>query len=387
MSENYDFSEIRPIEDSEVHEVIEGLLREDRFRKAIGYVYPNMTWKQFSALMLSMENKQQFQTTIIAPFLWTLADKTTRGLDISGLENINNEDSYLFMSNHRDIVLDASFLNILFNKNGYRLTEVAIGDNLLIYPWIKSLVRLNRSFIVQREAPVRKKLEISKRLSAYIHYAIREKKESAWIAQREGRAKNSDDRTQESLLKMLSLSGGGSFLDNIKSLNIVPISISYEYDPCDYLKAQEFQIRRDNPEYKKSQSEDLLSMETGIFGFKGRVNFRLGKPINQLIPDEWETLDRTECAREVAQLIDSQIHNNYQFYPCNYIAYDMLNNTKRFAERYSEAEKGMFETYLSMQENKIIRIVDKDSEFIRNCMLTMYSNPLANSIASVPRFE
>lgn len=385
MAENYDFSDIRPIEDSEVHEVIQQLLEEERFRKVIAYVYPGIPWQQFSEMLLALETKKQFQETLIAPFGWMLAEKVTRGLDIGGLENVTPENSYLYMSNHRDIVLDAFFLNILFHRNGFNITEVAIGDNLLIHPWIKSLVRLNKSFIVQRGVPVRQMLDVSKKLSAYIHYAIKDKGESIWIAQREGRSKDSNDRTQESLLKMLSLSGNDNFLDSIRSLNIVPASISYEYDPCDYLKAQEFHIKRDNPEYKKSQYEDLLSMETGIFGFKGRVHFQVCTPLNELLTPEMETLDRNECIRTIAELIDNQIHLNYKFYPCNYVAYDLLTGSERFTNKYTEAEKHMFEAYLNMQMDKIIRIVYRDNDFLRTRMLEMYANTLINHLSATEK--
>jgi len=226
-------------------------------------------------------------------------------------------------------------------------------------------------------------LEASKRLSSYVNYTINEKKESIWIAQREGRSKNSDDHTQETVLKMLTLSGNGNFIENIKQLNLIPTSISYEYDPCDYLKAQELHIRHDNPDYKKSEYEDLLSMETGIFGFKGRAHFEICTPLNNLITPEIEHLPKNECVKAVAELIDKQIHLNYRFYPNNYIAYDLLTHTNRFTDKYTEPEKTMFEAYISMQTNKIIRILNKDDAFLRTKMLEIYANPLINHLIAL----
>ena len=188
---------------------------------------------------------------------------------------------YTFVSNHRDIVLDSAFLDILLVKNGYPTTvEIGIGDNLLIYPWIKRLVRMNKAFVVRRSLTPHEMIKSSQLMSQYIHYAVNEKNENIWIAQREGRAKDSDDRTQESVLKMLAMGGKGNFAEQLSDLNIVPLTISYEFDPCDYLKAKEFQQKRDNPRYKKSRQDDLDNMRVGIFGFKGHVHYHCAAPVN-----------------------------------------------------------------------------------------------------------
>ena len=243
---------------------------------------------------------------------------------------------YTFVSNHRDIVLDSAFLSFLLVEADYPTTvEIGIGDNLLIYPWIKRLVRMNKAFTVRRGLTPKETLRSSQLMSSYIHYAVTQKKENIWIAQREGRAKDSDDRTQDAVLKMLAMGAPETAkvpVDKLRDLNIVPLTISYEFDPCDYLKAQEFQQKRDNPAFKKSKQDDLDNMKTGIFGYKGRVHYRCGTPINTWL-DELSDLPKIE----------------------------------------------RFERYLKGQLDKI-KLPQKDEAFLRERMLTMYANPARNQI-------
>jgi hypothetical protein len=234
---------------------------------------------------------------------------------------------------------------------------------------------------VQRGVSKRQMLEVSKRLSSYIHYTIKEKKRSVWIAQREGRAKDSNDRTQESLLKMLSLGGEGSFLENISILDITPLSISYEYDPCDFLKAKEFQLKRDDAEYRKQNIDDLQNMETGLFGFKGNVRFHIGRPINLRLNTISPDMDKMAQVIALGELIDNEIHKNYHIYPGNYVAYDMLYHNTSFADRYTREEKAVFEAHLEECLNKI-KIANKDVEFLTHKLLEMYANPLKNKLSA-----
>lgn len=379
---NNKFDDIAPLYDHEIKPVIQELLTDPGFEHAVKYIMPNISWEEFSEAMSQYETKHHFQSTVIYNTVWMLAKKTTASLTGDKWENISQDHQHLFLSNHRDIVLDAGFLNILRREKGFDTTEIAIGDNLLIHPWIEKLVRINKSFIVRRNLAVREQLTASKHLAEYIHYAITEKGESVWVAQREGRAKNSDDRTQISLLKMLALSPEkSSFIDSLKELNIIPVSISYEYDPCDYLKAKEFQLKRDNPEFKKSQRDDLLNMEMGILGFKGRVLFRFGECINSELEQITEP-DKRIQAEIVANIIDKGIHRNYQFFPGNYIAYDLLYNETRFADKYTQEDIVHFKTYLNGQIEKI-DIETKDIPFLWSKLLEMYSNTLKNHLASL----
>jgi 1-acyl-sn-glycerol-3-phosphate acyltransferase len=311
-----------------------------------------------------------------------IAKRTTSSLTISGRSRIPENQPCTFISNHRDIILDAAFLNTLMLDIGHGMTQIAIGDNLLIQPWIKTVVRLNNCFIVKRDLSARQLLKSSLQLSAYIHYAIKELKEPVWIAQREGRAKDSNDRTQTSVLKMLNLAGEHKNpLQNLMDLHIVPITINYEYDPCDYLKAKEFQQKRDNPDFVKSKRDDLLNMETGMLKHKGRVHFAIGSPINdRLALLQNHNLDKNALITAIAEIIDKEIYKNYRFYPCNYIAYDLLHQSDRFHAYYDRKEMLQFENYLQKQMDKIDDLAGKDENFIRTKLLEMYSNPLQNNL-------
>lgn len=374
------FDEIRPLNNDEVKDAVESLVANPEFKHAVKYIMPDINWDEFVQLMRSFDTKEAFKSMVARMAVTAIAQKSTFSLDISGRSRLTPGSSYTFISNHRDIVLDASFLNLMLYQVGYGMTQVAIGDNLLIRPWIETLVRLNNSVIVKRGVSGRQMLEASATLSAYIHHTIKETKESIWIAQREGRAKDSDDRTQASVLKMLNMGGDKDFLSNIMELNIAPVSITYEYDPCDYLKAKEFQQKRDNADFTKSPHDDLLSMETGILGNHGRVHFTLGTPINKTLAMLDKDMDKTALINKIASIIDREIFLHYRFYSGNYVAYDWLTGTRQFAGAYSAKDKEFFEEYIRKQLNKI-ELPDKDETFLRTKLLEMYANPLKNQLS------
>lgn len=378
----YNFDDIRPLNNDEVPDAIESLIASEGFRNALNYIMPGLDWEAFKCEMRKCKTKEEFKSTFSYNAVMVIAKNSTFSLTISGRSRLPQDAACTFISNHRDIVLDVAFLNVLLYDVGQKLTQVAIGDNLLIHPWIDTLVRLNNSFIVKRGVSVRQVFEASKKLSAYIHHTIKDTKESLWIAQREGRAKDSNDYTQNSVLKMLSMGGGEqNMLANLMSLNIVPIAISYEIDPCDYLKAQEFQLKRDNPAYVKSKRDDLLNMEVGILQNKGRVHFTVGSPINPALEKIDLALEKNEMVTAIAKIIDKEIYTHYRFYPCNYVAYDMLYKTLRFRTNYDQRDKKQFEAYLQQQLDKI-DIPNKDESYLQTKLLEMYSNPLKNNIES-----
>ena len=382
MEKNAEFDDIRPYYDEEVPSVIEQLLNDPQFKKVVGFIYPDSSWEEFSALMRSFTTKKEFQLSLAKNAVFEIAHKTSRNVECVGFEKISKNTAYTYISNHRDIVLDASLLSVLLSKHGYETVEVAIGDNLLLHPWIENFVRLNKSFIVKRGVSIRQMLEVSTHLSKYIHFAIQEKKESVWIAQREGRAKDSNDRTQESLLKMLSMGGKNDILSNIKELNILPLSLSYEYDPCDYLKAEEFQQKRDNPEFKKSQADDLQNMQTGILGYKGNIHFQFGRPLNSLIEKEYEELPKNELILKLASLIDKEIFLHYKFYPINFIAYDRLWGKNHFVNQYTSEDEKTFDAYLHKQLEKV-QLENKDLSFLTEKIMEMYANPVKNHLEAL----
>jgi len=381
----YDFEEIRCYRNDEVHAALERLCDEKQFMKVMSTIYPLLPKEVIKQRLMSFQTNYAFQRDMVNPFLQYLEANMTLGIKLNGLEKIDEATSYLYISNHRDIILDSAFLCGKFIENKMDTVEIAIGDNLLIYPWIEDLVRVNKSFIVKRGLGARQMLESSKRLSTYIAKTIREK-QSIWIAQREGRAKDSNDRTQESLLKMLNMYGEGSFIENLIDLNICPLSISYEYDPCDFLKAKEMQLRRDNSCFKKDPQDDLINMQTGVMGYKGNVVYEITGAINvELKKIGNETSSRNEQITLVTELIDRRIHANYNIFANNKIAYDLLRDGKHFTNEYTSTEKTNFEKYLALQMAKI-QLENKDESFIRTKLLEMYANPLINKMNTIPNY-
>lgn len=376
------YDDIRPLLDSEVPETIAQLLSDEYFKRTVESFIKPVTWEQFAATLSSCKTKEDFQRSIIYPLMKHLIGKTTVEMKGTDWEKIENGKSYLFISNHRDIVLDAAFFNILMFDKVRPTTEIAIGDNLLIYPWIEKLVRINKSFIVKRGVSVRQMLEVSKHLSDYIHDTVTNRNQSVWIAQREGRAKDSDDKTQVSLLKMLTLHNSNHPLETLRELNIIPLSISYEIDPCDYLKAKEYQLKRDNPHYKKSNTDDIENMTVGITGNKGRVNFHFGNSINTAISYISADSGRKEKLEKVASIIDQEIYRNYTFFPFNYVAYDMMTGTRKFTAEYTDEDRQQFEDYLSAQIEKI-DIPARDDDYLREKMTEMYGNTVRNNLATL----
>ncbi|MDR2497508.1 MAG: 1-acyl-sn-glycerol-3-phosphate acyltransferase [Tannerellaceae bacterium] len=374
------FDDIRPFTDAEAPEAILGLIANPDFERAFRYVKPDLDWASFSQFMLTFKTVKDFKEKLAYEVVTNIARSTTFSLTISGRSRLpEGHVPCTFISNHRDIVLDAAFLNVMLYDVGYGMTQVAIGDNLLISPWIETLVKLNNSFIVKRSVSGRQQLQASLTLSSYIHYIITQVRESVWIAQREGRAKDSDDKTQSSILKMLNMGGEADILTNLMALNIVPVAISYEQDPCDFLKAKEFQQKRDCPDFIKSKRDDLLNMETGILGNKKRVHFTICSPVNPQLERLDRNLDRNELYARIAQIIDTEIYKHYRFYPCNYIACDLLDKANRFALHYGRNDKQQFEAYLQSRLDKIV-IPNKDEDYLRTRLLDMYANPLRNHL-------
>ena len=375
-----DFDAIRPFEPEELPAAYDRLVANPQFRAVVEMLYPQVPFEALEKKMRACNTSMEFQLAFCYDFLEMLMAKASLGLDID-VEAIDVSKRFTFVSNHRDIVLDSALLDKLLVDAGFKTTcEIAIGDNLLSLPWVKDLVRINKSFIVERSLQPREMLLASKRLSEYMHFVIQEKNDNVWIAQREGRAKDSDDRTQPAILKMMAMGGTGTPSERLQQLHIVPLSISYEFDPCDFLKAREFQLRRDNPEWKKGKNDDMVSMQTGIMGFKGHVHYHCAPCIDEYLQQLPADTPKTEFFDIVAAHIDSEIHRNYRLYPSNYIAADMLDGTSFAKEgKYTEADRQQFEAYLQGQLNKI-DLADKDIPFLRERMLTMYANPLRNKM-------
>ena len=371
------FDAIRPFEPEELPEVFERLLGNAQFAQVVTYVFKDVPFDMLAQKMRACKTNLEFQVAFCYPFIKGLLQKASLGCDMN-VDAIDMEKRYTFVSNHRDIVLDSALLDVLLVDAGCKTTcEIAIGDNLLSLPWVKDLVRINKSFIVERSVSLRQMLLSSKRLSDYIHFVIAQKHDNVWIAQREGRAKDSNDRTQESIIKMMVMGGEGSLVERLKGLHIVPLAISYEYDPCDFLKAQEFQLKRDIADWKKGPMDDVVSMQTGIMGYKGHIHYDAAPCI-----DSWlDTLDpdmpKADFFKAVATHIDEEVFRRYRLYPSNYVALDELEGTKAHADCYTAEQKAQFDGYIAQQMAKI-QLPDKDEAFLRERLLTMYANPARN---------
>ena len=371
-----EYDEIRPYLPEELPLVFEELIADPEFQAAMGYAFQGMPFEQIAAAMRASKTNLEFQKALVYPFIKGVIQKLSSGITMS-YDNKEHMAKSLCISNHRDKIMDSAFLCIVFVETVGNTVEIAIGDNLLIRPWIKKLVRVNRSFIVQRSASIREMLASSKRLSSYIHHTITERNQPIWIAQREGRAKDSNDRTQEGLIKMFSMYSGGDIIDALKVLNIAPTTISYEYDPCDYLKAKEFQQKRDNPEWKKSPMDDLINMKAGMFGYKGGIHYHIADCINEEIDAIDRSLGKNEKTAAVARIIDKHIHSNYKFWAINYYFYELLTGDTRFADKYTADEKAKLDAYLQGQIAKV-DLPNRDDEFCRTKILEMYANPVIN---------
>ena len=375
-----EYDEIRPYVPEELPQVFEELIADPEFQAVMSYAFQGIPFKQIAGAMRASKSNLEFQKALVYPFVKGIIKKLSTEFTLS-YDNKEQLANALCISNHRDIIMDSAFLCILYVEAIGNTVEIAIGDNLLIRPWIKKLVRVNRSFIVQRSASIREMLASSKRLSSYIHYTITERKQPIWLAQREGRAKDSNDRTQEGLIKMLSMYSNGDIIDALKELNLAPTTISYEYDPCDYLKAKEFQQKRDNPEWKKSPMDDLVNMKAGMFGFKGGIHYHVAACINEEIDAIDRSLGKNEKTAAVARIIDRHIHSNYKFWPINYYFYELTTGDTRFADRYTTEDKAKLDAYLQRQIEKI-DLPDRDDEFCRARILEMYANPVKNYLAA-----
>ena len=382
----HEFDDIRPYTSEELPAMIEELIADPHFRDVITIVFPQLPFEVFAAQARACKTSLDFQKAFCYPFLKQLAAEHSSGLNMD-CTAVDKTGNYTFISNHRDIVLDSAFLSILLLDNGFsNTTEIAIGDNLLIYPWIEKLVRINKSFIVHRGLTIRQQLASSIQISGYMHYAIQQKKENIWIAQRQGRAKDSNDITQRSVIKMFGMGGEGNLIERLQQLNLVPTAISYEYDPCDYLKAKEMQQKRDNPNHQKAPDDDLINMRTGIFGWKGEVHYKAAPCLNSWIGTIDPNTPNNDIFLLLRDKINVEIHRNYKLFPSNYIAADILkadfNHTPDtdicdMQGKYSEEDKEAFTRYLN-ERIALIDLPDPDVDFLRREILLMYANPLYN---------
>ncbi len=362
--------------DEEVQQGIQELFSNEKFVNGMQAFLPKELSEHILTAKDNVKSIYDFQATITRPFLHGISKASITSLTQSGLEDLDKEEKYLFISNHRDIVLDSAFLNLLLFESGRTTSQIAIGDNLMKTRVSELLFRINKSFVVQRTGSPRELYASSIQLSKYIHQSISEKWDSVWIAQREGRAKDGNDLTQPGLLKMISLSGGKELKEHFKNLKIVPVAISYELDPTGLLKTQEYLNKLSNPDFKKSFKEDVNYMLLGMQGQKGKVHFSFGKPLLEELNIFDNAKNNKEQLELLLKMIDQSIHTSYQLHPINYVAHDLLSKNENYSDFYNTEERNQF---IDFFEKQIKEISSEEQKVGRNYLLKMYANPVINS--------
>jgi len=374
LMENFD--DIRCYDDNEYQDVAKRLVKEPILLYGIQKYHPELSIDNIKDMLLSYQNIYEFQYDMVRRSLERVVENTITELSSDGFTSLNGKSRYTFISNHRDIVLDSGLINYLLIKEvGFAGCEIAIGSNLLKNPIVKDIVRLNRSFMVKRNLPNQEMIDASKQLSAYIQHVLNNKHVSVWIAQREGRAKDGNDITNPGLLKMFCFSAEGNLLDHLLQMDIVPVSISYEYDPCDAMKLPDLIAKANGTTYDKKPGEDNLHMATGIDGFKGNVSINFCETINNKIKGLTEIKNRNELLKNVAEVIDREIHTKYHLWPNNYIAFDLLNNTNQYSSKHTVEEKQLFIDYMN---KKMDGVGLKGDQQAVQLFYEMYANPVVN---------
>lgn len=369
------FDEIRYFYDHEVNEKLGSVARDPMMKALMNFTFPDTDEQIWLEQFKNINSISDFQHQVIAHTVRQILAKSSDGLTTSGFEKLDKNTPYLFISNHRDIVLDTSLLNLVLLEKGLIMTASAIGDNLVRKSFLNVLAKLNRNFLVQRGLSIREQLTSSQTMSEYIEQQLHHEKSSVWIAQREGRAKDGNDSTQQGVLKMLAMAAGDqSVTDYFKTLRIVPVSISYEYDPTDSLKMPQLLAQHREEQYVKGKNEDFTTMLSGILGQKKRIHLHAGDVLDTELDEIAATIDnKNKQLQAIAQVIDRSIIENYKLWPTKYIAYDLLHNTGTYASEYTEQEKQLFIRRLEMR-------IDPSDPVSKEFFLTMYANPLINKI-------
>lgn len=369
------FDAIRPYYDSEVNEALASSLNHPMLKAMMHFTFPEMPEEEWQKQLTHTHSIRDFQINFVYQSIQRVLEKSSEGLTTSGFDKLEPNTSYLFISNHRDIILDTSLLNVSLYDYGLVMTASAIGDNLVKKEFLLKLSKLNRNFIIQRGLSPRELLQSSKLVSEYIFQLLAKENRSVWVAQKEGRTKDGNDATHQGVLKMIAMaSDENNCMDYFKKLRIVPVSISYEYDPTDALKMPQLLAQAKDEVYKKEKNEDFVNLISGIIGQKKRIHIHVGDVLSSEIDAIKESAENTnKQIQALAQAIDDSILQSYKLWPTNYIAYDMLNNSSLFSHEYTEKEKQVFERRLELR-------IDSDNETLREGFLAMYANPVVNKL-------
>ncbi|MBP6373156.1 MAG: 1-acyl-sn-glycerol-3-phosphate acyltransferase [Flavobacterium sp.] len=367
------FDSIRPFYDTEINEGIRSSVNHPMMKALMNFTFPTVADEVWKEQLLKTHSIRDFQCNFIYHSVQKVLEKSSDGLTTSGFEKLEKNTSYLFISNHRDIILDTSLLNAALFEHGLVMTASAIGDNLVKKAFLLTLSKLNRNFLVQRGLSPRELLQSSKLMSEYIGQLLLRENRSVWIAQREGRTKDGNDATHPGVLKMLAMAADESnLMDYFKKIKVVPVSISYEYDPTDALKMPQLKAEANNEIYIKEKNEDFMTLLSGIMGQKKRIHIHVGDVLDtELDGIKAEFDNANKQIQALAQAIDDSILTTYKLWPTNYIAYDLLHGTTTYASQYTDIEKAVFERRLEKR-------IDAQSEFEVQGILAMYANPVVN---------
>jgi hypothetical protein len=369
------FDAIRPFYDTEVNDAILKVVDHPMMKALMNFTFPDVEDEVWKNQLRRTHSTRDFQCNFIYHSLQKILEKTSDGLTTSGFEKLQLNTSYMFISNHRDILLDTSLLNACLYEHKLVMTASAIGDNLVKKSFLKVLARLNRNFLVLRGLSPREMLHSSKLLSEYISKLLLHENRSVWIAQREGRTKDGNDATNPGVLKMLAMaSDEENLMDYFKKIQIVPVSISYEYDPTDALKMPQLLAEARQEIYIKEKNEDFINLMGGVMGQKRRIHIHVGDILDQKLDVIKSQLDNSnKQIQALAEVLDESILSGYKLWPTNYIAYDIVNQTSSYSHLYTENEKSLFERRLEMR-------IDHNNPLALQSFLAMYANPVANKL-------
>ncbi len=374
MFKEVDFEDIRPYHDSEINQALRRIIFQPDFDTILDFLFPAQNKHSIKQNLAETYSSHDFQQNFMHPLISSIVERTSAGLTYDGFEHLTSGTPYLFIANHRDIVLDSAMLQVLLLDNGHKTTEITFGSNLMINQFIIDLGKVNRMFKVIRHGNKIAFLKNSQRLSAYIRHTLINKKVSIWISQRSGRTKNGNDKTETGLLKMLNMSARGDFVDSFGELNIVPVTVSYEYEPCCSLKIKELVTSLNGP-YQKKPDEDFKSIITGITQPKGRIHMSIGKPLNNYLDQMKQGENLKIKINKLAERIDAEIYGDYKLWPNNYIAYDLLHDCRDYHRHYTSAEENGFLEYMEQE----ISGLTEERNTLERLFLKMYANPLINT--------
>lgn len=372
-----DFEDIRPYYDEEINPALKRITAVPEFGKILDFLFPEKKKEDIISNLLKINSALEFQKQFMHPLVNSIVHKTSKGLTTSGFDLLRPGTPYLFVANHRDIVLDSAILQVILLDFGHETSEITFGSNLMANQFIIDLGRVNRMFKVNRGGNRKELFRNSQILSSYIRYTLTQKKTSAWIAQRSGRTKDGSDKTETGLLKMFNISGTRDIKASFSELNVLPLSISYEYEPCCAIKIKELISLNMGIPYVKEPGEDLMSIVKGITQPKGHIHLAACRPLNDLLDSADEYQGTNEKISKLVAVMDDEIYRNYRLWPTNYIAYDMLHQAKNYHHLYTPGDVTSFEAYMQSELSGFTG----DHTLPRKLLLNMYANPVINALS------